>query len=92
MRWQENAVVYDCPDENSIFSIFDMQFLPEMAYFWQISAVVHDFASLKILSGQKNRAQPPKLANGWQLKRVVYDFFQFSPVRCARRHRWRETN
>ena len=83
MRWQENAVVYDCPDENSIFSIFDMQFLPVMAYFWQISAVVHDFASLKILSGQKivhNRQNLPTGGNLSELCTISSNFHRFAAL------------
>ena len=78
MLWQENAVVHDLASENSIFTIFDMQFLPKMATFWQINAVVHDLSLFKIFVSKKIRAQLPFLANGWQLKRVVHDFHQFS--------------
>ena len=76
MLWQENAVVHDCQSENSIFAIFDMQFLLDLAVFWQVRAVVHDFSLFKIFAGRKNRAQRQFLANGWQLKQVVHDFHQ----------------
>ena len=78
MLWQETAVVHDRQDENSIITIFYMQFLPNLADFWQVRAVVYDFPPLKISHCKKIRAQLPFLANGWQLKRVVHDFHQFS--------------
>ena len=59
MLWQENALVYDCLDKNSILAIFDMQFLPSFASFWQIEALVYDFAPFKISPCQKNRTQAP---------------------------------
>ena len=76
MLWQEKRVVHDCQGENSIFTIFDMQFLHDLAVFWQVKLVVHDFSLLKIFADRKNRAQRRFLANGWQLKQVVHDFCQ----------------
>ena len=76
MLWQEKRVVHDWLDENSIFKIFDMQFLHDFAVFWQVKRVVQDFSLLKIFADRKNRAQRRFLANGWQLKRVVHDFCQ----------------
>ena len=51
MLWQEKAVVHDCLGENSIFLIFDMQFLHDLTDFWQVGAVVHDFSLFKIFAG-----------------------------------------
>ena len=51
MLWQETAVVHDRQDENSIITIFDMQFLPNLADFWQVRAVVHEFSLFKFFAG-----------------------------------------
>ena len=76
MLWQEKRVVHDWLNENSIFTVFDMQFLHDLAVFWQVKTVVHDFLLFKIFISRKIRAQRQFLANGWQLKRVVHDFWK----------------
>ena len=70
--------MHDCLVENSIFAVFDMQFLHDLAVFWQVKAVVYDFSLFKIFASKKIRAQQRFLANGWQLKRVVHEFLSKS--------------